>query len=697
MGKLFRLMLLILSLNASAGFAQDKDSTYTSLRTQQLKEVVVTGQFLPGSTKRSIYQVRTIDERRIRATAATSLQQVLNTQLGFRFSNDLTLGTTDVELMGMNGRNVTILLDGVAMPDRGDSRESLMQIDVNSVERIEIIEGPVSVTYGSDALAGVINIITKKNGGKKLSMTAKLQEESIGGDYSPLSGKGTHQQHFSISGIAAKNWSTNLSISRNEFAGWNLLPKTATISEVNSQSNRWKPKSQFFANSKFGFINNKFSIWYRFDALKENIDSRGGMNPNNFKAEFQTFTTHRFTQQLQADWKPNDKLQLLTVIGFTNLNRRTNTAIYDFTTGLTTLSEEPGKQDLAKFNALTVRTTGTVILSEIFSIQPGISISRDAAFGARIKGTPVISDYAFFASSEIKPLKSLILRPGARFIKNTVYSAPAVIPSFNAKLDLSSSLDLRAAYAQGFRAPALRELYFDFVDASHMILGNENLKAETSDSFNASMTWEVNKDNIWKQKVSLSSFFNLFKNRIEYGVDPKNSTITTLFNVSKFKTKGITLDYQTEFKGITAGLGLAHIGRWNMLSEEGTGLNLPDFVWSEEINANLTYPITRLNLSLNAFYKWAGARPNYQLLSNNGNKTAILTQISGFHWADLSMMKRFSTALDVSLGIKNLFDVTQLANSSLQTGATHQNGGTSVPYSYGRSFFLALTYQWNKN
>jgi outer membrane receptor for ferrienterochelin and colicins len=139
-------------------------SVFAQLDTlKTLGEVVITGQYKPQSVKNSVYQVRVINSERIRQSGATEIKQVLANQLGFRFSNDNTIGTTDVQLMGMSGRNVKILLDGVPMVDRGDTRESLNQVDVNTIERIEIVEGPMSVSYGSDALAGVINIITKKN------------------------------------------------------------------------------------------------------------------------------------------------------------------------------------------------------------------------------------------------------------------------------------------------------------------------------------------------------------------------------------------------------------------------------------------------------------------------------------------------------------------------------------------------------
>src|SRR5690606_39949540 len=89
-------------------------------------------------------------------------------------------------------------------------------------------------------------------------------------------------------------------------------------------------------------------------------------------------------------------------------------------------------------------------LNEKVSFQPGVEISSNKRSGQRIDGEPVINDYAFFVSSEIKPIEWLHLRPGLRLIKNSIYDAPPLIPSMHAKVDLNEDLDLRAAYARGF-------------------------------------------------------------------------------------------------------------------------------------------------------------------------------------------------------------------------------------------------------
>ncbi|SER21249.1 TonB-dependent receptor plug domain-containing protein [Pedobacter rhizosphaerae] len=683
---------IVFALSGISAIAQEVK--LDTAKANDLREVVVTGQYAPRTLKNSVYQVKTITAEKIRLRAATSVQQVLNTELGFRFSNDLTLGTTDVQLMGMSGRNVKILLDGVPMVDRSDTRESLNQIDINTIERIEIVEGPMSVVYGSDALAGVINIITKNAGKSLLNVSARIQEESAGNEYHAFTGNGLHNQNINIS-WQNKGWNALAGFTHNDFGGWNLAPKTATIEEVESVTNRWKPKEQWLGNAKLGYRNDHFNIWYRLDGLNETIDVRGGMNPNNYKAKFQTYTTQRYTQQLQSEYKLSPSLQFTEILGYTNLERATRSVIHDFTTNTEELTTAAGEQDVAKFNATIFRATALYVANKSLSFQPGFEFNRDAASGARVIGSPVINDYAFFVSSEITPVMGINIRPGLRFIKNSVYDAPPVIPSLNTQFSLSKTLDLRLGYARGFRSPALRELYYNFVDASHTILGNPNLRAEQSNSFNGSLAWSGFRHRDVQFRSTLTGFYNLFKNRIEYGIDPTNTSVTTLINISKYKTTGGTLENTLIYKNLQATVGLSYIGRYNDLSENAA-LESPQFAWAIEITSNLTYTFPKINGSVSLFYKYTGSLPSYQISTVNNIQTANLVKIGSFHWADLMLNKNLWRYLTINAGVKNIFNITQLSNSSAASGGAHSTGGIAVPYSYGRSYVLGLIYNWNK-
>ncbi|MBC6109320.1 TonB-dependent receptor plug domain-containing protein [Pedobacter fastidiosus] len=690
---------LSIALSLCTILAVAQEIKVDTTRAKDLKDVVITGQFSPQTLKNSVYNVRTISAEKISLRAATSVQQVLSTELGFRFSNDLMLSTSDIQLMGMTGRNVKILLDGVPMVDRSDTRESLNQIDINTVERIEIVEGPMSVVYGTDALAGVINIITKNAGKSLLNISARVQEETVGNEYEAISGKGSHIQNLSAS-WQNRGWSVLAGFTHNDFGGWNIGSSTTPREEVDAEiaaGNRWKPKEQWLGNTKIGYRNAKFNIWYRLDGLEETIDSRGGMNTLNYKAVFQTYKTNRSTNQLQSEWNLNDRLQLIAIAGYTNLKRATKTVNHDFTTNIETLSTELGTQDVAKFNASIFRATVLYKLNNMVSFQPGFEFNRDAASGARISGSPSINDYALFISSEIKPAKGINIRTGLRFIKNSVYDAPPIIPSLNTKFSLNDDLDFRMAYARGFRSPALRELYYDFVDASHNIFGNPNLKAEESNSFNGSLAWAGIHSQELQFRSTLAGFYNQFKNRITFAQSATDASVTTLINVLNYKTLGGTLDNTFIYKNLNANVGISYIGRYNDLLETDATLDIPEFSWAPELTANLSYSFPKINGNISLFYKYTGNLPNYQSTTLSGVQTLKLTEIGSFHLADLMLNKNIYKYITLNAGIKNLLNVTKLTNTSTASGGAHSTGGSAVPFSYGRSYVFGLIFNWNKN
>lgn len=690
-GKYLIVLYLGAGISGTAAAQQPaaKAADSVPVRVRDLQEVVVTGQYEPQSMRKSVYQVRSISGERIRLQGATNLTGVLNNELGIRFSNDRTLGTTDIELMGMSGRNVKILLDGVPMVDRGDTRESLNQVDVNSIERIEIVEGPMSVSYGSDALAGVINIITKKGQAARLTVTARVQEESAGSEYEPLLNKGMHNQYLGIS-WQQKGWSLSLGGSHNDFGGWKESRDTALAKE------EWHPKEQWLANARLSYATSKLQTWYRLDLLDETILNNGSVFASTNTTPDQKFFTNRYLHQAQADWRLSDRLQLTGLAAFTDYSRRTQTTVIDLSTGKRTLSTGQGEQDKATFNSLVARLTARYKISDAVSLQPGIDINREEAAGARILGEPVINDYAFFISGELNPLPGVHIRPGLRFIHNSVYDAPPAIPSLNTKFDLGKNFDLRLAYARGFRSPALRELYFYFFDASHAIKGNPNLKAEFSNSFNGSLTWQTVTPSKLTVRSVLGAFFNDFSDLINYGIDAANPDTTTYINIDKFKTIGGTLSNTVAWKNWHVSLGFSYIGRYNRLSDEAAfdKDDLPSFTWSPELNAGLQYALPATHTQFNIFYKFTGRRPAYQTTTNSSGQTVVmLAETASFHWADATISQEVNKYIRINGGVRNIFDVTTL-NNTVETGGAHSTAGL-VALSYGRSWFIGLNFQWN--
>jgi outer membrane receptor for ferrienterochelin and colicins len=668
-------------------FAANTLAQSDSLNTKDMGEVVVTGQYRPQSAKNSVYQVRTISRERILQQGAVNLQTVLNNELNIRFSQDVATGGSDISMMGLRGQNVKILIDGLPMVGRqGATNEiNINQIDINSIERIEIVEGPMSVVFGADALAGVINIITKKSSKAQLSVTARIHEESIGKEYGIQ--QGIHNQYVGLT-WRHKNWEIGGNIGYNYFGGWR---DTAVAREL-----VWHKKDQLIGNGFIGYRKNKFSIRYRFDALDEIITNPGNFlsfrDPisGQFLAYDQEYLTNRLMHQLQASYGVNNRLDFQLQSSFTDYSREVFSTTVNQQTGAKQLDLGPGRQALVNFTGFTFRGFANYRLSNKVSLQPGVDINLDRGDGERLQaGNNRVDDYAFFVTAEIKPTEKINIRPGLRFIKNSVYEAPPLIPSINAKFAMNKNLDLRVAYARGFRSPSLRELYFNFFDANHQILGNPALEAETSHSFTASLNWQ-RQTKTAQYNVVLSGFYNSVDNMIDYAVSPNDPNIFVLTNVFNSKTAGANLTGNVRIQQLTIGAGLAYTGFYNDYS--ATDKTLAELLWSPELNATLGYRFAKAGLDVNLFYKFTGNRPYY---AYNSAQQLIQAEQKGWSMADVTVTKKACKFLAFNAGVRNLFDVDRVG-STLTSGGVHTAGGTRN-IATGRAFFAGVTFNWEKN
>ncbi len=669
--------------------AQPEDQD--TITAKELSEVIITGQYRPQSAKNSVYQVRTISKERILRQGAAQLQDVLNTELNIRFAQDLATGGAGITMMGLKGQNVKILLDGLPITGRqGTSNEiNINQLDINAIERIEIVEGPMSVVYGADALAGVINIITKKAGAAKFSVTAKLHEESIGNEYGFK--LGIHNQYAGLT-AQHKNWEIGAAFGRNYFGGWK---DTASDREL-----VWHKKDQLIANGFIGFSKsnpngNRFTIHYRIDGLDEIIT-----NPGNFLfrqqssgdtlAYDQDYLSQRLMHQLRSSIFVNNRLNGQLQSAYTNYSRQVFSTTVSKQSGDIRLDMGTGRQSVVNFTGFTFRSTVFYKVSSMVSFQPGLDINLDRGEGERLKaGNNAVNDHAFFITAEITPSSKVNIRPGFRVIKNSVYKAPPLVPSLNAKFSLSKNIDLRLAYARGFRSPSLRELYYNFFDANHQLIGNPDLEAETSHSLNGSLTWRKISPKEVVYTTLLSGFYNNVNDLIDYAISSNNPGVFILTNVSNSKTAGVTMGTTASSKKWTIAAGMGLTGFYNDFA--ATDPQLPQLQWSPEANFNLGYRLSPMGMDINLFYKFTGKRPFYII---NSSQEIILARQHAYHMADITVNKKAFNYFSFTAGIRNLLDVDRVT-STTATGGVHSSGGIANIAS-GRSVFAGLVFNWEK-
>jgi len=167
-----------LALIGSGAFAQE-----TVIKTSSLDQVVVSA---TRSTKRKAEigkVVRVITSEQLEASQGKNLPEILNNIAGITYSganNAYSNNAASLYLRGASAGNTLILIDGIAVNDaQSISNEyDLKSIPVDQIERIEIVKGGNSTLYGSDAVAGVINIITKKPSNEALNANVLLSAGS---------------------------------------------------------------------------------------------------------------------------------------------------------------------------------------------------------------------------------------------------------------------------------------------------------------------------------------------------------------------------------------------------------------------------------------------------------------------------------------------------------------------------------------
>lgn len=678
-------LIIVAAASTSTVIAQDQAD---SLATLNLDEVVVTGQYEPQSVEKSVYKVRTIPMERIQARGAVRLQDVLNTELNIRFSQDLATGTSNITMQGLSGQNVKVLIDGIPMVGRQstDNSFNINQINVNSIERIEIIEGPMSVVYGADALAGVINIITKKTPDGKLDVTARVHEESVGKEYGI--DRGIHNESIGA-GYTTRKFNARADFARNYFGGFK--------GDSTGREAIWHPKTQYLGNALIGFTSDKSRIYYRADYLHEDI-----YNPGNFGqggaepgiAIDQNYVSTRLMHQLQGAHTFTDKLSFNGALAYTHYVRKTQTTTVNEATGDVRLSLGAGQQDETTFNGTTFRGTVQYRINSKLTLQPGLDLNYETGEGGRIKqGVHPIGDYAAFISAEWSITSRIQLRPGLRTTHNTAYNAPPVMPSINTKVKLTDRQDLRFSYGRGFRAPSIRELYFNFFDASHSIEGNPDLKPETSNSLNGTWNWIVY-EGLGSNKVTtaIGAFFNDVHDMINYGVK-SGSTVTSYINIDRYKTKGVTWNNAWRNRNWDLNAGFAYTGRYNQLHEDDN--TTPAFQWSPEVTSTASYKTTNGGWTFSMYYKYTGRLPYPEIVTVNGESVINIAKMSAYQWADASVQKQFGKRLTATTGVRNLFNITNVNSTSLASSGAH-SAGPVRPIGSGRAYYLSLTYMFNQ-
>ena len=586
----------------------------------------------------------------------------MNQELNFEIAQGSVFGSS-IELQGVSKENVKILLDGVPVIGRLNGIIDLGQINLANVERIEIIEGPTSVFYGTDAMGGIINIISKKNQSRKLSGNLALYYESI--NAVEMSGK---------LGLKVRENTFQLSGGNYSFGGLST--------QDNRRNLNWEKKNQ--SNVNFLFRRNFKKLIFSYNArfFREKLQSLGERNKPILQDK--DYYTRRINNSLNLQGKISKELFLQMNLAYLDYQRYHNT----FDVDSSSLNVRPAANDNGSDNR--VKFKFGEFRSQIGRSNPlksinyafGIDLVYESTTGERILDSEQsIQTYAGFGSVNYKIGKRIELQPALRYTFNNVYGF-LLSPAFNTKIRVGENSTFRFSYARGFRAPSLKELFLDFRISkgpfTFIIMGNENLEVETSHSFNLHFSHRIKLHERGSIRIEPSAFYNDITNLIALSElqDFKRHYI----NLNKFKSIGGKINVSYEHKGtFRMGAGVAIVGRYNRYSEVE---KKEVYLYSPEFSSTIEYRIKKIGLDLFLQYKYTGKRPGFYV--DVKTKELVETIREDYHNMDFSISKVFwKERLNVSAGVKNIFDVTDIETIN-QVGEAHARDMQL----WGRSLFL---------
>ncbi|SHM07818.1 TonB-dependent receptor plug domain-containing protein [Chryseobacterium polytrichastri] len=701
--------LSILSLSTVLWMnAQERDS----LKQKKIEEVVVTGQYTQQSINKSIYKVEVINAEQIKNMAATNVADVLNQSLNVLIVPDRNSGNSTANLMGLGGEYTKILIDNI--PVVGDiglgNNIDLTKLNINNVERIEIVRGSMGVDYGSNAVAGVINIITKKNSQKKLTLNASLQEETVGKEYNWYKkGQGRHVQNLNIGYNINENWYVGANINHNDFQGFQGTQEGYKYFEKDKKRGYlWQPKDVTNVDAVLRYNKNQTSIFYKFGFLNEKLnyynpgveDYFYSVKDITLSSVDRDYLTTRYLNQLNVQTK-------LGAVNYTgDFSYQTQDRKYrDFKYDIPNRKVIGDKSEYQSYNKADVFYSRGVFSnfldSKKIDFQIGYELDHTSGFAGNIAGNfegtdnvkRKIFNYANFMSVEWNTTDWLSIRPGYRLALSDKFDAQHNY-SLTARAKVTENDNLRLVVGSANRFPNFDELYTYQVDSNHDIRGNVDLKPEQGMTVSLNGEKKIYTVSGWNLNLGTSATYLKVKDRIELATISQQPLKYKYININNYSS----YIFEANFRAQKNQFSLAANATYYGISKElkaGALTSPDDYFYTFEANAAVNYTVPKINTTLSLFYKYTGKTQMFVLATPDlATSYYDVGERGDFHMMNFIITQPFyNNHFDVSLGVKNIFDVSSVRDTTV-SGNAHETADPNSNLFYGRSYFARLSYNF---
>ena len=567
-----------------------------------LGEVVVTGTGTPHHLKSPPVQTELIDSKLITNTASPDFTDLMSSiSPSFDFSPGV-MGPF-MQLNGLGNDYIVVM--------------------------IEVVKGASSALYGSEAIAGVINIITKKSDSKAAAVTSNR-----------IGGHGEWIQHNSLD-LNFGRFSSSTSFDRKTTDGWQLSKYEKDGDElVETDAMAQNASTDFTFDQKFSYdVTRQLNVYlqgskYRRDVERPQSVGKYGYFYDDFSYAAGAEYLLNKTNKLTIDWS-SDRF---------SYDYKYNQKSGDYVDG------DKVKQTEQLRNALN--------LKGIFKLSPSHQLSAGGEYiDEELESEGRLPDekadaytLAAYVQDEMKIVKDLSLVAGLRYVNHKEFGS-VFTPKVSVLYKLGD-FNFRGTYARGFKAPTLKELYYHYEKSGYLYLGNPDLDPQTSDYYAVSAEYIIN-----GLSFSLTGYRNDVDDLIDYKTietsdeDAANGIKTTRlhYNIQKAGTKGVDFLFNANLgAGFSIGGGYSYVDARNKTDDirlDGVAENYGNFRMGYMHN----WKNYQMNVNLNA-----------RLQDGKFYDDEEYGNAKGYNLWNLTTVHRISGpgdfTFEITAGIDNLFD-----------------------------------------
>ena len=610
---------VLAALATSLCFFTSVSSLAQSAAPSTLAPVVVTGSREPLPLNRLVGDITVIDEKRLRESSADSLETLLSREGGIQLSRSGGPGqTAGVFLRGSSASSVVVLIDGVRIGSATLGQTDLSSLSLASVERIEILRGPGSSLYGSDAVGGVVQIITRRGEGQP-KLTAHLAMGQLGSSEADVSvSGGSGGENGDKNGDKNSGWDYAAALGREASDGVSALRPGDAFGNYN-------PDHDGFARThttlRGGFTfgpGQRVGASHQRNRTRSQFDASEFLPPTfapNAAPDFRNVLDTRVTT---LDYRGVFSPQWATTLQLSD-------QLDDLLSGATAPETfKTKRRQLTWQNAWTL-SPGQQLVGAIERLNEAVESSSFAS-GQERDNTALVLGYtgAFGSAGEHR------LQADVRHDRNSVYGNVNT-GKLGWATDLVPGLTVRAVAGTAFRGASFNDLYFPG-------FGVATVRPERSRSVEVGLQWRDG-----EQQASATLYRNHVRDQIGYQPDRTFCPPALVYNfgcagnVSRAALKGATFTAAQRFGAFGARGSLDFLDAKN----SDTGQRL---VRRAARQASVVADWTSGPWGVDATLTSVGARPE-------GG-----ARLGAYETLDLQLRYRVSTAWQIETKLLNAFD-----------------------------------------